>query len=84
MTEIKEVRELGLIDEIEALKEYNVPEPVIHRIIDKIMRCAEDEKRRNCYFDDIINNLRDIDRNNKAVINALGCYLRYQDKSGEV
>jgi hypothetical protein len=75
MTEIKTVKERGLIDEIEALKEFNVPEPVIHRIIDKVMRCAENEKMRYRDKDEEITKLKLQYSNLLAVLNATGYYL---------
>jgi hypothetical protein len=73
------VREMTLPEEIQALKEYNVPERVIERIYKKVMECEEAEQLRLKHRDSMIHDLQDSNRNHKAVINALGAYLVLQE-----
>lgn len=69
------VREMTLPEEIQALKEYNVPERVIERIYKKVMECGEMESLRMKNRDEVIQELQQKNRNKDAVIDALGGYL---------
>lgn len=68
-------REMTLPEEIRALKEYNVPESVIERILRKVDECAKWEKERIESRDTLIQELQESNRNNKAILDALGAYL---------
>ncbi len=80
MMEDMPVREMTIHEEITALKEYDVPELVIKRIIMKLTE--QDERDRRIYADQdkTIARLYDMRRNDIAVIDALGAYLAIQDE----
>ena len=77
--ENRPVRDMSVPEEIRALKEYNVPDSVIERILRKIEEGEEQEQLRLKYRDRIIQDLQESDKNNRAVINALGAYLAIQE-----
>ena len=68
-------REMTLPEEIKALKEYNVPEHVIDRILRQVNEKAEWERLREKNYERVIQDLKEKNRNKDAVINALGGYL---------
>lgn len=69
------VREMTLPEEIQVLKEYNVPDHVIDRIYKKVMEAGEQESFRMKTRDEAIQELQQKNRNKDAVIDALGGYL---------
>ena len=73
------VRDMTVPEEIQALKEYNVPESVIERIYRKVMECEEMESFRMKTRDDVIQELQQKNRNKDAVIDALGAYMAIQN-----
>lgn len=73
------VREMTLPEEIRDLAKYDVPDSVIERIIRKVEECGEWERQRIESRDNVIQDLQESDRNNKAVINALGAYLAIRE-----
>lgn len=75
MGEDMPVRERGLCEEIRALKEFNVPEHIIDRLLCKLAEQAEKEEMRQRNMTEEITRLHIQKSNLISVLNATGYYL---------
>lgn len=76
MTDAMPVREMTLEEQIRALKEYDVPEPFIERMLDTLVGMEERVKRRYADKDKLIGILYDTISYKDEAINALGAYIK--------
>ena len=70
------LRDMNLYERIRALKEYDVPAPVIDEMLSRLAECMEREKMLYRDKDKLIDTLYDTISYKDEVINALGAHIK--------